>query len=97
MIVTVNKYGDNTYKSISKYKDFDFKANTCIAVIKIEKSNPNKRGSITTIDEQIIKLNQRAIKWELSRCEDDINSGELICNAKNQKYIANLHKALKAF
>ncbi|HDX6274332.1 TPA: hypothetical protein RPV90_002009, partial [Campylobacter fetus subsp. venerealis] len=77
MIVTVNKYGDSIYKSISEYKDFDFKANTCVAVIKIEKVNPNKRGSITTIEERIIKLSQRALKWELSRCEDDMNSGEL--------------------
>lgn len=94
MIVTINKYGDNIYKSISEYKDFDFKAKTCIAVIKIERVNSNKRGSITTIEEPIIKLNQRALKWELSRCEDNINSGEFICNAKNQKYIANLHRAL---
>ncbi|CUU77414.1 Uncharacterised protein [Campylobacter hyointestinalis subsp. hyointestinalis] len=97
MIVTVNKHGDSIYKSVSEYKDFDFKASTCVAVIKIEKVNPNKRGSITTIEEQTIKFKQRALKWEIDRCEDDINSGEFKYNAKNQRYIANLYRALKAF
>ncbi|RAZ59254.1 hypothetical protein [Campylobacter hyointestinalis] len=94
MMVTVNKYGDSIYKSISEYKDFDFKANTCVAVIKIEKVSPNKRGSIITIEEQTIKFNQRTLKWEIDRCEYDINSGEFKYNAKNQRYIANLHRAL---
>lgn len=32
------------------------------------------------------------IRYEINRCEDAINSGELVCNTKNQKYIGNLYK-----
>lgn len=34
------------------------------------------------------------IKYEINRCEEAINSGELICNAKNRRYIGNLYKEL---
>lgn len=32
------------------------------------------------------------IRYEINRCEDAINSGELVCNTKNQRYIGNLYK-----
>ena len=73
---------------IIEARDFDFRSRTMFCIW-----SPSWNAKITIEGRYEYKIAD--IKSEIIRCEKAINCGELVCNVKNQKYMAALYKGLK--
>ena len=73
---------------IIEARDFDFRSRTMFCIW-----SPSWNAKITIEGRYEYKIAD--IKSEIIRCEKAINCGELVCNVKNQKYMAALYKELK--